>query len=233
MTHDELARLDAAYVLGALDPEERQLFEEHLAGCSACARAVEELQGVPRLLGHVDEEVFRTGSAGPAVPDTLLPRLLREVRRRRRRRRAWLAAGAAAAVVLTVVGVGVLDGSEDPPDQVAAAPAAESMEQVGQDVVSATLAMEEVPWGTRLELRCSYDAPAPGYTDPGGQGGAGAPSYALAVQTRDGSWEQVATWRAVPGRTITLAAATAAPADDIASVEVRSLSGDTLLELDS
>ena len=33
-----------AYLLGALEPDERERFEEHMAGCAACRRDVEDLR---------------------------------------------------------------------------------------------------------------------------------------------------------------------------------------------
>jgi hypothetical protein len=53
------------------------------------------------------------------------------------------------------------------------------------------------------------------------------------VTRTDGSTERVASWRGLPGKTMHLAAATAADAADVASVEVRTSSGATVLELDS
>ena len=226
MNHDELVQLDAAYVLGALDTEEREVFEQHLASCTACAQAVREIEPIPRLLSQVDESVFGSDGEADPVPETLLPRLLHEVRSRQRRRRRW-ALAAAAAVVVLAGGTAVAWTGWPDDEQAAVTPAAIPMEQVGQDVLRASLAMEEVPWGTRLELTCTYEGAASAYRD------APAPAYTLAVRTRDGRWEQVATWRAVPGRTVTVTGATAAGADDITSVEVRSASGRPLLELDS
>ena len=227
MNHDELAHLDAAYVLDALDAEDREVFEQHLASCSACAQAVREIEPIPRLLSRVDESEFRSDEETGPVPETLLPRLLHEVRSRQRRRRRWALAAAAAVVVLAGATAVVWTAWPDD-DPIAASPTAATMQQVGQDVLRASLAMEEVPWGTRLELTCTYDAPAGGYRDD-----APTPAYTLAIRTGDGRWEQVATWRAVPGRTVTVTGATAAGADDITSVEVRSASGRALLELDS
>ena len=54
----------------------------------------------------------------------------------------------------------------------------------------------------------------------------------LFVRTRDGHSEQVGTWRSLEGRTMRLAAATAARREDIASVEVRTADGRTVLKLD-
>lgn len=249
MNHDELAHLDAAYVLGALGPEERRAFEQHLGTCRSCADSVRRLEELPGLLAHVDESGFLDGEAAPPVPETLLPGLLRRTRVRRRRDRRRVLAGAAAALVVAGGGAFAWVQAGDRADEVAAPPPSASptaspsagstagpssspspgrpMQQVDQGVVSATLALEEVAWGTRLDLVCSYEVQGGGYDE------GSVPAYTMAVQTRDGSWEQVAGWRAVPGRTITVTGATAATRDDIVSVEVRTPSGRTLLELDT
>jgi predicted anti-sigma-YlaC factor YlaD len=229
MNHDELAQLDAAYVLGALDEDDSRGFEEHLRSCPRCSRAVRELVDMPRLLAHVDQSVFLSDEDSPAVPETLLPGLLREVRRTRRRQRAVAFGGAAAAVVLAVTGAVVwtqYDGRRG--DEVTAQPRPNltPMRQVDQDSVRASLGMEEVAWGTRLELTCTYVIGRQDYATED------AASYTLAVQTGNGEWQQVATWRAVPGRTITVSAATAAAPDEISSVEIRTPTGRPLLELD-
>jgi hypothetical protein len=51
------------------------------------------------------------------------------------------------------------------------------------------------------------------------------------VHTRNGASEQVATWRALPGRTMRLTAATAAGRSDLAWVEVRTADGRPVLKL--
>jgi hypothetical protein len=51
------------------------------------------------------------------------------------------------------------------------------------------------------------------------------------VRDRDGKVEQVATWRALPGKTMHLDAATATSREDIASVEVRTADGQPVLQL--
>ena len=44
--HDELRELASAYVLGALDRDEREQFEAHLAGCEVCQAEVRSYQPV-------------------------------------------------------------------------------------------------------------------------------------------------------------------------------------------
>ena len=89
----------------------------------------------------------------------------------------------------------------------------------------ASLGFATVPWGTRIDMTCTYDA---GY----GAGEHHPPgSYVLVVNTRDGRTEQVAAWRALPGRTMRLSAATDATPGDIASLEVRTSTGTPVLRL--
>ena len=51
-THDELVVLAPAYVLGALEPDERRAFEAHLAECDRCVTEVRSLSGVTSGLAH-------------------------------------------------------------------------------------------------------------------------------------------------------------------------------------
>lgn len=232
---------DAAYVLGALSPEDRLAFERHLPGCDSCRRAVQELAGMPGLLAQVSSEVVLSPPDDTPVPDTLLPRLDREVRRSEARR-SWLTMGVAAAVVVLITAFGAVaisglfddDGlpaagpTSDSPSSTSSEPAPDSqaMQQVGQDVLNATVSMKAVAWGTKLDLTCSYEPPEHEY-------GESPPSwtYALVVRTRDGGWEQVGTWKALPGKTMSFAAGTATVRDDISEVEVRAPDGTAVLRL--
>ncbi|WP_308467002.1 anti-sigma factor family protein [Rathayibacter soli] len=63
---DRYAEWDAAYVLGALSPNERLEFEAHLSGCARCASAVADLAGLPGLLSALDDdEALVMLDAGP------------------------------------------------------------------------------------------------------------------------------------------------------------------------
>jgi hypothetical protein len=218
----DFAHFDGSYVLGSLSPTDRQEFEQHLDDCAGCAQSVRELAGLPGLLARVHPDVLDLPS--DPVPETLLPGLVREVRRTHRRR-TRVAAGLAAAVVVTIAAgtaavVNDEEGPASPPS--ASASAGVSMTPVQQSQVTARVALETVPWGTRLTMTCSY-AGRDEYATPAPTG------YAMFVHTRDGDTEQVATWKPLPGRTMTLAAATAAQRKDITSVEVRTTEGTTVL----
>jgi anti-sigma factor RsiW len=228
------SHLDGSYVLGALGPAERQEFERHLAQCPSCARAVRELAGLPGLLGRVDVETVQHPTSAEPVPETLLPTLVREVRRSQRRRVLVTSGLAAAAAVVVAIGaVAAAANLGDDPDRVAAGPTPSATASVGaaRDMVpvsyarmAADLALVSVPWGTRLDLSCSYASPMPGDD-------LSRVRYSLVVHTRDGGSEQVASWRAMPGRMMTLTAATAADRGDITSVEVRAADGRPVLRL--
>ena len=230
----EYAHLDGAYVLGALSPAERQEFERHLAGCAECAQAVRELAGLPGLLSRVDPSVLESSPVEVPVPDSLLPALVEQVRRARRRRTfvtAGVAAAAAAAVAVGSLGVtGAFDGDRTPrtdpsPTVSPTTPAGKAMLPVGSVPVRASVVFESVAWGTRLDLTCTYVITGDDY-----QPGAWA-TYVLVVLTRDGRTEQVGTWRALPGTTMRLSAATSASRQDISSVEVRTEKGKPVLTL--
>jgi anti-sigma factor RsiW len=93
------ARLDAAYLLGVLDADERLSYEAHLVTCWRCRTSLTEISAIAPLLAGLDESVLATPpeAAPTPVPDTLLPRLLkaagRERARRPRRRRRDLRPG--------------------------------------------------------------------------------------------------------------------------------------------
>lgn len=221
----EFTFFDGSYVLGALSPADRQEFERHLDSCPECARSVREFAGLPGLLARVDAEVLDRPFVPGSEPATLLPALVREVRRTQRHR-VYVTAGLAAAAVVTIAGgtfavVSAGGDSGASPSASVSASAGAAMTPVGQHLMTANLAFETVPWGTRLELTCSYAA--------GRDYEGAAAKYAMYVHTRDGKVEQVATWNALPGKTMKLAAATAARRSDISSVEVRTVGGTPVL----
>jgi hypothetical protein len=224
----------AAYVLGALSPDERLALERHLPGCQSCTRAVRDVAGLPGLLDRVDPTLLESPPEPDVqpLPETLLPALTRAVRRRRRRRTLAVAA-LAAAVAVVAVGVPAvlsLDDDGEPPARPSATasqdpPVEQPMSAVGEVPVEATLGLEPVTWGTRLLLTCTYEPESVEYELP--------PSvdYTLMVRTRDGRTEQVGSWRSVGGMTMRLTAGTSADPDEIASVEVRTRSGRVVLRL--
>jgi hypothetical protein len=103
----EFRHLLGVYVVGAIDPADRALVDEHLPGCQACRDELAGLAGLPAMLSRVPApDVERLGLESgvlvddPPPPGDLLNSLLRNVSLRRRSRlwRGAIAVAAAAAV---------------------------------------------------------------------------------------------------------------------------------------
>jgi hypothetical protein len=108
------------YVLGALDPAERDAVAAHLADCPECTAEHERLAGLPAMLRHA--EGLEIPPAPPAIEERVLDRVAQD-RGRRRRRAGMLAllarprrwrpsltrgrAAVAAAVAGAALGAGV------------------------------------------------------------------------------------------------------------------------------
>ncbi len=102
------------YVLGALEPAEREAVAAHLARCPECAVEHARIAALPALLAHADGLEIPT--APPAVEERVLDQIARErgaarpTRRRRRRRiPRWVGGRAlvAGALAGAVLGAGV------------------------------------------------------------------------------------------------------------------------------
>lgn len=108
MTAHEIHGLSGAYAVDALDPEERERFEAHLAVCADCRAEVAGLQEAAALLGDVS-----AATPPPALRDRVLadistvrplPPPVAELTARRRPR--WVNAVAAAAAAAAFFGGG-------------------------------------------------------------------------------------------------------------------------------
>lgn len=234
MSTDEFALNDAAYVLGALSPAERREFETHLRVCAACASSVGDLAGLPGLMSKVSVEQLTAEAEAP--PETLLPSLARAVRRERGRRSLAVGAAAAAAAFLIAGGAAALTGPDSPArPPVASKPASTATTPSGTanlaltavvpSPVTASARLVDMAWGTRIDLTCSYNA--------NGSYPAGGSAYALVVIDRSGAAQQVATWKALPDRELTVMGATSLARRDIAAVEIRTTSGRAILRLNT
>ena len=218
---NDVCHNDAAYVLGALSPVDRQAFELHLRDCPDCRACVQRLAGMPGLLALTTAEAVE--GPGPQVPPTLLPGLIARVGADRRRRR-WLIGGALAAsmaIVATLVSLLVLRAPTPAATTAAATTAAAeplSMTQVLPGPMTASVELDAKKWGTAITVDCKYAE----YVDT-------SVSYDLAVIDIDGHVSRAGTWRAVAGASMRVATATSVPREHIAAVEVRLPNGRTIL----
>jgi hypothetical protein len=225
---DPFLDYDAAYVIGALDPQDRRAFEKHLAGCARCTAAVTELAGMPGLLAQVPTEQMLVPKTAPdAPPETLLPRLAATIRRQRLRR--WAVSGLVGAVAAACLVTGIVltardvtSGEPRPPQGIALA-----MTAVVSSPLTATVRMDQVSWGTRLNLECTYgEAESPRATRWGAQ------TYRLVLVPKDGSaTQQVAQWKALPGRTVTLPGSTDLTMAQIKDIRLLDGGGATLMHV--
>ncbi|MGH8959681.1 MAG: anti-sigma factor family protein [Jatrophihabitantaceae bacterium] len=209
-TEDRFVHDDAAYVLGALSAEERAAFEAHLQTCQECTARVRELADLPELLGSIP-----FAEVTEAVPDTLLPGLLRRARREQGRRR-WLTGALAglAAAALVALAVAVWPAGSAP------GPHPQAMVAVAASPVHATAVVADRSWGTQISLDCRYDGYA--QTDA---------AYGLTVVAKDGSAEPLGTWTLVAGRDIKFASGTALHRDQIKSIDITAPDGSPILQL--
>lgn len=217
---------DAAYVMGALDPHDRRAYEEHLTTCARCSAAVSELAGMPGLLAQVPvQQMLAPRTTPEPVPDTLLPRLAAAIRFQQRRRRVWAGVVTAAAACL-VTGIVLTAGpwsSSTPELEGTALP----MTAVATVPVTATVHLDSVAWGTRVNLECTYKDESSLPADKWG-----ARTYRLVVVPRGGGQaQQVAEWTALPGKTVTPAGSTSLTTAQIQDIRLLNSKGDTLLHV--
>jgi hypothetical protein len=229
---DEYAQWDAAYVLGSLTDADRGEYEAHLRGCSSCRLSVDELSGMPAILGQLSPDEFAAiddaASEAPPLNPRVLSSLVATVSRRRRNARLVTWGAAAAAVVIGVLfGVQLHWGA---PTSVSAKSDASAltMTRVAPTELTATVAVSSHGWGTRIDMNCLYpeepNASASDADEP-------LDKLAMVVVARDGSHDQLATWMAVKGVHATPAGSTARPIDQITTVEIVAAdTGDVLLQ---
>ena len=216
MTADPYARLDAVYLLGALDADERLAYEAHLATCRQCRAGLAEIEEIPLLLAGLDESDFAAPpELAPApVPDTLLPCLLQAAERERSRRR-WLTTGlsllaAACAIALIVIVVPTGSGPE---------PAPRAMTALVATPVHATIALQPRSWGTEIDLTCWYQR---GAAEPPGD------RYEL-VAHGDGATYDLGSWRLAPGRRVIFTSGTALTETQIKNLQITQPNGPAIL----
>lgn len=109
----EIRHTLGVYVLGAIDPADRAMVDEHLATCPECREELAGLAGLPALLRRVPTaEAERLTAADPgdetelaAAAAGLLPSALARTTQVRRMRR-WRELAVAAAVTVLALGAG-------------------------------------------------------------------------------------------------------------------------------
>jgi anti-sigma factor RsiW len=212
---DDLAEWDAAYVLGALNPDERRTYENYLATNPQRSAEVTELAGIPDILDVLSPEealALTDLGDGPAAqdrPDNVTP-LARAERQRQSRRARFagvIAVAAALAIVGGVVGATVFPRTTESVQTVAMAP----MQPGSRPGLTAQLAVTEKKWGTELNWACEYTK----------DWARDVESYDIVVTTRDGGQMVVGSWRPAGDEATGLSAATSVPTSEIRTVDIR------------
>lgn len=206
----------AAYVLGALPAGERAAYEEHLATCADCRQTVSDLAGIPGLLSRVSPDDL----ADPVpVPETLVPRLLRSIRRSGRRRRLVLGMLSAAAVLLAIAGTALVVARSSDSKQTLAAPMT-AMTAVIASPVTASASLVGHPWGTEITMHCRY-ADATQWSRP----------YDLVAVDDSGRSYPIARWVVGPSKSASIRGSVPVQPAQIDRLEIRLVSGKPLLRL--
>jgi hypothetical protein len=164
----EIRQLLGVYVVGAIDPAERPLVDDHLGECADCRDELAGLAGLPAMLSRVPlAEVERIASGvlelpGQAEPSAeLLNSLLRRVAAKRRSR-MWRGAVAVAAAAVIAAGgataVSQLTGSNGSSPGQSGHDVASAMNPV--DHIAAVVDYAQAPWnGTAMRVQVSGITP--------------------------------------------------------------------------
>jgi len=213
-----------AYVLGALDRDERAALEAHIAGCATCHAELDRLTPLPGLLSRVTvEEATAIDAAAPserAEPpagpiDGALAAVAGARRRSRRRRLAIATVMAMAVGVAGIAGLLVADGSED--DSAPAPLRLTASAWSPRSDVRAALALTERDGRARVTLRLAGVRP--------GQ------RCWLVARTSGGRSEVAARWRATYSGTATVPGVVTIPARRLSAFDVVTPSGRTLVHM--
>lgn len=213
MTSHESFRKDlGSYVLGALDPRDRSMLEQHLGSCPACREELASLAGLPGLMSRVSPDEVVSDSLLPSP--ALLPRLLDSVEMERRadrgRLRRWrLAAATLAVTAASAVAVGQTPAATDAP--------AVALSTATGSLAEGTVSFEPRPWGTAVALSL-HDLPP-------------AASYIAWAVDRGGQRTAVATWGATSDGTVSVIGATPLAPTAVQDLTVETADGHDLLTL--
>lgn len=224
LDHRRLRESLGAWVLGALDGDERRAVSDHVAECPDCADEVAALSPLPGLLNRLSEEEAAQDLLIPSerLRDALAEDLHHEDTRVRRQLARWrttaVVAGIAAVVAMVVAAVALV--ADDQPavpefDRVVAAalPVAADASDTGGEAAAL-----EWEWGTTVELDVSDLPPRE--------------AYLLWAIADDGTREQAGTWGETDSRGARVRGASSIQRDDLVAVEVTDADGNVLVRFD-
>jgi len=220
MTCRETAPALGAYVLGALDADERQRVDEHVRRCPDCAAELAEFQALPPLLDRVRLEDLETPPVTPspglfervaaAAAADAAPRrpAVRRPAARPQAARRWLVAAAAVAVL------GVGGGATW---WVVGSQSQETAHSVVAGSVHMTVTPDPQPAGTVLDVTVAGVAPGE--------------ECQLVVLDRDGGRHQAGAWTASYSGTAAFRGWTSVHRGDVTGVVLLGTDGQQLVRV--
>ncbi|MCB0990978.1 MAG: zf-HC2 domain-containing protein [Acidimicrobiales bacterium] len=172
---DQFREWSGAYVLGALEPDERAMFERHLGDCAGCRADVAAFAALPGLLARVDSDSVSGTFAQDRIADMAIAGARSEYAGALRSAQRWRVLAIAACSVAAVLGLATWRVSR-PSD----APAPAAVELAFVSDATGRVAIEDKAWGTSIELELS-DLP---WRD----------QYQLWTVAQNGGWSLAASW---------------------------------------
>ncbi|HUB37895.1 MAG TPA: zf-HC2 domain-containing protein [Streptosporangiaceae bacterium] len=158
----DIRQLLGVYVVGAIDPAERALVDEHLAECQSCRDELAGLAGLPAMLSRVPAEdveqlslpLLHLPEAGEPS-DELLNSLLKRVSAKRKSRIWRNVAAVAAAAVIAAGGAATVSQLTRPATSGAVAQQewVQAVSPAGH--ISAVVNYAPVGWGTAMRVQVS------------------------------------------------------------------------------
>lgn len=163
----DIRHLLGVYIVGAIEPHERSVVDEHLASCQSCRDELAGLAGLPAMLSRVPGTDVDRLESDDALPENvepsaeLLNSLLAKVTVRRRRRLWRGAVGLAAAAVVAAGSAAAAVQLAQPVTQAAHADVARASSSTTG--VGAVVDYTTTPWGSTA-MRVQVSGVASGTT---------------------------------------------------------------------
>lgn len=152
----EIRQLLGVYVVGAIDPAERAIVDEHLGNCQLCRDELAGLAGLPAMLSRIPAgDVEWLDMAAAELPEMqepselLLASLLRKVSVKRRSRMWRGVAAVAAAAVVAAGGTATAVQLTRPP----AASNSPEVASASNGHVAAIVDYSPTAWGTAMRVK--------------------------------------------------------------------------------
>jgi hypothetical protein len=225
---DPFREWDAAYVLGALNSEDRRLFERHLANCDACTSAVGNFAGIPGFLSKITAEqaveladaASSTQGANSSHNSNSIQRLASlAIKRKQQSRRKFVSSMAIAASFVMAIGIGIGVGirtsnahSNGGVTQISLGTKV-VMTSLKPQIMTVDLHVSDKRWGTQIHWNCNYAEERTSTQTP--------ESYDLLVTDSSGAKVVVATWRELGKKATGLMASTSIPMSAIRAIDIR------------